>query len=190
MKEILLIGGGGHCKAVIDVIEQESKYTIAGIIDTKEKIGQRVFDYEIIGSDNELEELFKRYQYACITVGQIKSPVPRQNLFNQLKKIGYTLPTIISPFAYVSKYSTVGEGTIIMHHSLINANAKIGSNCIINTKALVEHDSIVEDDCHISTAAVINGGVKVKKGSFMGSNSTSKEAIEISGFIKAGSVIK
>ncbi len=77
-----------------------------------------------------------------------------------------------------------------MHHSLVNANAKIGKNCIINTKALIEHDSIVEDHCHISTAAIINGGVCVTLGSFVGSNSTSKETVTINGFIKAGALVK
>jgi len=77
-----------------------------------------------------------------------------------------------------------------MHHALVNANAKIGKNCIINTKALIEHDCIVEDNCHISTASIINGGVVVKNDSFVGSNSTSKQSIEIDGFIKAGSLAK
>ena len=77
-----------------------------------------------------------------------------------------------------------------MHHALVNANVKIGKNCIINTKALIEHDCIVEDNCHISTATIINGGVIVKENSFVGSNATSKQSIEISGFIKAGSLAK
>lgn len=190
MEEILLIGGGGHCKAVIDVIEQANKYVIAGIIDRKEKIGQKVLNYEIIGSDGDLEILFKTYQYACITVGQITSAEPRKKLFQKLKEIGFILPSIISPLAYVSPHAFIDEGTTLMHHSLINANARIGKNCIINTKALIEHDAIVEDNCHISTAAIINGGVCVKSGSFIGSNSTSKEAIVIEGFIKAGGIVK
>ena len=77
-----------------------------------------------------------------------------------------------------------------MHHALINPHAKIGKNCIINTKALVEHDAIIEDNCHISTATVINGGVIVKENSFVGSNATTKEYIEVNGFIKAGDLQK
>ena len=77
-----------------------------------------------------------------------------------------------------------------MHHALVNANTKIGKNCIINTKALVEHDCIVEDNCHISTASVVNGGVVVKENTFFGSNAVSKEYVEISGFVKAGSLVK
>ena len=188
--EIILIGGGGHCRSVIDVIELENKYKIAGIVDKKELIGQDVLGYKVIGCDDDLAELFKRYKLAIVTVGQIQSNTLRVKLFTLLKDIGYNLPTIISPLAYISKHATIKEGSVIMHHALVNANAKVGRNCIINTKALIEHDAVVEDNSHISTGAIINGGVVVKESSFVGSNATSKEYIEIDGFIKAGSVVK
>lgn len=191
MKEkIILIGGGGHCHSVIDVIEQTNKYEIIGIIDTKENIGKKVLDYKVIACDDDLETIFETCKNAIITVGQIESNKTRVKIYNKLKQIGFNLPVIISPIAYVSKHSVIDEGTVIMHHVLINANVKIGKNCIINTKVLIEHDCIVEDNCHISTASVINGGVIVKENSFFGSNATSKQGIEIDGFIKAGSLVK
>lgn len=188
MENILLIGGGGHCKSVIDVIEQENKYSIAGIIDKKERIGEKVLGYEIMGSDEDIKKLFDKYKYAFITIGHIKSNSTRLSIFSLLKSIGYKIPAIISPLAYVSKHSFIGEGSIIMHHALVNTGAKIGQNCIINTKALIEHDVLIEDNCHISTASVVNGGTIVKENTFIGSNSTSKEYIQIDGFIKAGSI--
>ncbi|WP_419673464.1 NeuD/PglB/VioB family sugar acetyltransferase [Aliarcobacter butzleri] len=191
MKEkIVLIGGGGHCHSVIDVIEQENKYEIIGIVDTKENIGKKVLNYEIIACDDDLENIFLSCKNAFITVGQIESNKIRVKIYNNLKKIGFNLPVIISPLAYVSNHSSIEEGTIIMHHALVNANAKIGKNCIINTKALIEHDCVIGDNCHISTASVLNGGVRVKENSFFGSNATSKQSIEIDGFIKAGSLVK
>lgn len=189
-EKILLLGSGGHCHSVIDIIEEEDKFFIAGIIDNEKNIGDKVLSYEIIGCDDDLKELNKEYKYACITVGQIKSPLVRIKLFQLLKEIGFQLPVIISPLAYISKYAKIGEGTIIMHDVLVNTNAQIGQNCIINTKALIEHDAIIEDNCHISTAAVINGGVTVKENSFVGSNATTKEYIEINGFVKAGELRK
>jgi len=190
MEEILLIGGGGHCKSVIDVIEQKGKYRIAGIVDKKELIGQEVLGYKVIACDDNLEILFEQYKYAVVTVGQIKSNALRVKLFNILKKIGYKLPVIISPLAYVSKHAKIEEGTVILHHALVNADAHIGGNCIINSKALIEHDAKIESHCHISTATIINGGVVVQANSFVGSNATSKEYSEIDGFIKAGSMVK
>jgi len=189
MREIILVGGGGHCKSVIDVIEQESKYKITGIIDKKELIGKDVLGYKIIGCDDDLVNLKERFSHAIITIGQIKSNEIRVKLFKLLKELGFHMPSIISPLAYVSRHAFVDEGTVIMHHALINPHAKIGKNCIINSKALIEHDATVEDNCHISTASVINGATIVKENTFYGSNSTSKENTEIDGFIKAGSLV-
>jgi len=190
MQDILLIGAGGHCRSVIDVIEQEAKYKIVGIIDKKELIGKDISGYKIIGCDNDLQELHKQCSYALVTIGHVYSNNIRVRLFNRLKEIGYILPSIISPLAYISKNSSVDEGTVIMHHALVNSHVKIGYNCIINSKALIEHDSVIEDNVHISTSATINGGCIVKADTFFGSCSTTKESAIVSGFIKAGSVVK
>src|SRR5574344_1136291 len=98
MKEkIVLIGGGGHCHSVIDVIEQENRYEIVGIVDTKENIGKKILDYEIIACDDDLETIFKTCKNAIISIGHIKSNTLRKKLFEKLKNIGFNLPTIVSP---------------------------------------------------------------------------------------------
>lgn len=189
--KLILIGGGGHCAACIDVIEQEDKFAIAGIVDNA-SVSEGVLGYSILGSDDDLQKLRSEYDYALITVGQIKSPSIRIQLFEYVKSLGFSLPIIISPRAYVSRHALIDEGSIIMHDALINSRANIGRNCIVNTKALIEHDVLVEDNCHISTAAVVNGGVKIRQGSFVGSNAVTKEAVEtkVDDFIKAGSLFK
>ncbi|RUM49228.1 MAG: acetyltransferase [Hydrogenothermus sp.] len=191
-EKILLLGGGGHCKSVIDVIEQEGKYEIVGIIDKKEKLGQKILGYEIITTDDDLPLLIKSYKNILITIGQIGTGEKRKRLFEMCKTLGFSFPIIISPYAYVSKHSSIGEGTVILHGAVVNASVKVGKNCIINTKAIIEHDVVIQDHCHISTGAVINGGVIVKEGSFIGSNSTTKQYITIpeNSFIKAGSLVK
>ncbi|MFZ4441015.1 MAG: NeuD/PglB/VioB family sugar acetyltransferase [Syntrophales bacterium] len=193
MKEkIILIGGGGHCKSCIDVIEQEGRFTIAGIVDMPEKKQHKVLGYSVIGSDADLAELIKSFPNVLITLGQIKSPTRRIELFNDLKQMGARFPVIQSPLAYVSAHAHVAEGTIVMHHALINAGASVGRNCIINSKALIEHDAVIEDHCHISTGAVVNGGVKIGSGSFFGSGAVSKEytSIPANSYIKANSLYR
>ena len=191
MKNIILIGGGGHCKSVIDVIEQEGRFEIVGIVDKPKLLGSNVLGYSVIGSDFDLDSLAKRYQYALITVGQIKSPLLRIKLFELAVKSGFILPTVVSPRAYLSKHAMVDKGSIIMHDALINANAKVGENCIINSKALIEHDVIIENHCHISTGSIINGGTVVELGCFIGSGVITKESIIIkqNSFIKAGTIV-
>lgn len=187
--KLILIGGGGHCAACIDVIEQEGRFEIVGIVD-KDTSGEMLLGYPILGGDDDLQALRASCDHALITIGQIKSPSIRIRLFEFAKSFGFTLPSIVSPRAYVSKHATLGEGTIIMHDALINARAAIGRNCIINTKALVEHDGVVEDNCHISTGAIVNGSAIVREGTFVGSNAVTKESVETKerDFIKAGSL--
>ena len=189
--KLILVGGGGHCIACIDVIEQEDKFEIAGIVDKDTDIGM-LLGYPVLGSDNALKILRETCSHALITVGQIKSVSTRLRLFEYIKSLDYILPIIVSPRAYVSKHAVIGEGTILMHDTLINAGATIGKNCIINSKALLEHDSIVEDNCHISTGAIINGGTMVSQDSFVGSNAVTKESVKtkVNDFIKAGSLFK
>lgn len=181
MKEILLVGGGGHCRACIDVIEKEGEYKIAGIIDDAlhNNNNKEILGYPVLGRDEDLEKLKNKYDYALVTIGQIKTPAPRIQLYKKLKTLGYILPTIISPLAYIARDVTICEGTIIMHHTLLNTSSKIGKMCIVNTKALIEHDCIVHDFCHISTGAILNGGCEVEEQTFVGSNMGIKHGIKI-----------
>ena len=190
--KIILIGGGGHCKSCIDVIELQDNFKIEGIIDLPEKKGQKILGYPIIGSDNDLEDLSKLYSYFFITLGQIKDYSKRKMLFDKLVLMEVQIPVIISPLAYVSKHSKIGMGSIIMHYAIVNADAIIGKNCIINTRSIIEHDSSIGDHCHISTGAILNGGVKVGNNTFIGSGAVSKEYIEIAqnSFIKANTIVK
>src|SRR5512136_594267 len=119
MKEkIILIGGGGHCRACIDVIEQEGRFTIEGIVDVPEKIQHKVLGYPVIGSDSDLAKLIKSCPNVLLTLGQIKSPSRRIELFYDLMTMGARYPVIKSPLAYVSRHALVAEGTIIMHHAV------------------------------------------------------------------------
>jgi sugar O-acyltransferase (sialic acid O-acetyltransferase NeuD family) len=191
-EKILLIGGGGHCKSVIDVIEQTGLFEITGIIDVQNKVGENLLGYPIVGTDNEVS-LFKNEVNAIhITLGKTSLSDKRAKLFNELKNTGLKFPVIQSPFAYVSKHAKIGEGTVIMHHAIVNAGAIVGNNCILNSKSLVEHDAVIGDNCHIATGAIINGGVIVGEGSFIGSGSVSKQGsiIPAGTFIKANSIIK
>lgn len=177
--DLILIGAGGHAHACIDVIEQHGQYRIAGLVGRPEEMHARHFGYSVIATDCDLPELAKEYQYAFIAVGQIRSPDSRIRLYQQATELGFQLPTIIAPAAYVSRHAAIGAGTVVMHHAIVNAGARVGNNCIINTRALLEHDATVEDHCHLSTGTILNGDVRIGAGSFVGSGSIIKEGVAL-----------
>lgn len=191
VKPLILIGGGGHCHACIDVIETTGRYAIAGIIQPKSAGLEPVLGYPILGDDEALPDLLRRTAHALVTVGQITSPETRMRLYHLLKVHGAELPVIQARTAYCSRHATLGEGSILLHGSLVNASARIGANCIINTQALIEHDARISDHCHIATGARVNGGAAVGAGSFIGSGAILREGISIGEYsiIGAGQVI-
>ena len=85
IKEIILVGGGGHCKACIDVIELKGIHRIAGIVDVTEKLNRKILGYRVIATDDDIPRLAKEYRYFLVTVGQIKSPERRIRIFKKLK---------------------------------------------------------------------------------------------------------
>lgn len=190
-EQIILIGGGGHCKACIDVIEAEGRYTIAGIVDFPEKIGQKICGYKIIASDNDISALAKDYKNFAITIGQLKSSQIRRKIADLLKGSDVNFPVIISPTATVSKHASIDEGTIIMHNTVVNADAKIGKHNIINTGAIIEHDVIVGDFNHISINSTIGGTVKIANDSFIGGGSFLYNNVKLADgiIVSAGSVV-
>jgi sugar O-acyltransferase (sialic acid O-acetyltransferase NeuD family) len=176
-KDIILVGGGGHCKSVIDVVESAG-YKIIGILAMPSEVGKQVLSYNIIGTDDDMYKFVKDALF-LVTVGQIKSASLRIKLHEMIQNAGGKLATIIASTAYVSQYAQVGEGTVIMHNAFVNAGAKIGKGCIINTFANIEHDTVIGDFCHISTGSMINGNCVVGNRTFIGSQSVINNEISI-----------
>jgi len=189
--DILLVGGGGHCKSVIDVIQSEGKYNIVGIIDKKEKLGEEISGHKIIGTDDDLELLAQQFKHFVITIGFIKNSEPRIRLFERLKCLGAIFPVIVSPKGYISSNSKIGEGTVVMHNTVVNSGSVIGQNCIINTGAIIEHDATIGNHCHISTSSIINGDCAISDSCFIGSGSVIIHGVSIASntILGAGAVI-
>lgn len=189
-RPLILIGGGGHCKSVIEVAESAG-YEIKGILDMPDEVGKEVLPgHKVIGTDDEIPQYVEECDF-IITVGFIKNPALRIKLYNKVKAAGGRLATIIASTAHVSKYAELGEGTVIMHQAFVNAGAKIGDNCIINTFVNIEHDAEVGNQCHISTGTMVNGECKIGENCFIGSQSVCANCIEIASdiIVGAGSVV-
>ncbi len=176
---LLLIGAGGHARSCIDVIEEEGKFSILGLVGTPEQVGNTLLGYPILGTDEDIPRLARACPYALVTVGQIKSPRRRMALFDQLLQLWCSMPVIVSPRAHVSRHAVVSSGTVVMHGAIVNAGAKVGRNCILNSQCLIEHDATIGDHCHIATCASLNSAVQVGAGTFIGSHAAVRQGVRI-----------
>lgn len=192
-KKILLIGGGGHCKSVIDSLLDLNEYTEIGIVDKKQNIGNSIMGIPIVGCDDDLLMLFnKQYTHAFVTVGSIGNPVLRIKLFTILSEIGYEIPVIIDPSSNVSKHSiTIEQGVFVGKQSIVNAATVIKKGAIINSGSIVEHDCNIGKFAHISPGTVLGGEVVIGDNSHIGLNVTIKQQVTIgsNSIIGMGSVV-
>ncbi len=192
MTPLVLIGGGGHCRSCVDVIESTKSYQVLGIVERISGKTNPTLSYPTIGTDADLVGLLRDCPTALITVGQIRTPELRKELYKLVQDSGGTLPVIVSPHAYVSGRAEVGAGTIVMHGATLNVGASVGMNCIINSQALVEHDVEIGPHSHISTGARVNGGVSIGEGTFLGSGAVVNQGITVGRncIIASGAVIR
>ena len=188
---VLLIGGGGHCASIIDVIETDNKFEITGIVEAGGTQSVGLLGYPVIGSDNQLAELIKKTPNCIITVGQLNSAIVRQMLFKKIKQVGAKLPIIIATSSHVAHSATLAEGVVVMHQCFVNHFARVGKNTIINNHALVEHGAMIGDFCHISTGAIVNGDVTIGDECLIGSGAVLIQGIEICSkvIIGAGAIV-
>lgn len=189
-KTLILIGGGGHCKSVLDAAESAG-YKILGVLDMPEEVGKDILSTKVIGTDDDIPSYVDKAEFV-ITVGFIKNPTVRIKLYNRVKEAGGKLATIIASSAYVSKYAELGEGTVVLHQAFVNAGAKVGCNVILNTSTNIEHDAVIGDHCHISTGTMVNGECKVGKRCFIGSQSVLANCISVGDdiIVGAGSLVR
>ena len=145
---LILVGGGGHCKSVIEAAESAG-YQILGVLDLPEEVGKEVLSTKVIGTDDDILAYVDKAEFV-ITVGFIKNPAIRIKLYNKIKEAGGKLATVIASTAYVSKYAEIGEGTVVLHQAFVNAGAKVGKNVILNTMTDVDHDAVIGDFTHLS----------------------------------------
>lgn len=191
MTPLLLIGGGGHCRSVIDVIETGNKFVIRGIVQPNAESQASVYGYPVLGDDGDLPVLLADTPNAIVTVGQIKTPSIRRRLFEILVSHGANIPVLVSPYAYLSSHANLSSGCVVMHGAIVNAGSQVGLNNIINTFALLEHDVQVGNHCHVATGARVNGEVIIEDGCFIGSGAILKQGIRIGcgSVIGAGAII-
>ena len=170
---ILVYGGGGHAKTVIDMIRAVGGYLIAGIVDDNLAAGNQVLGVPVLGSSSILDELHDQgVMLAVNTVGGIGKPDIRVRVFERLDQAGYQFPTLVHPRAYVEPTARILEGSQVMPLAYVGSDSQVGFGCIINYGAIISHDCQLADYVNISPGGTLAGGVSVGERSQVGMRAT------------------
>jgi sugar O-acyltransferase (sialic acid O-acetyltransferase NeuD family) len=167
--KLAVIGAGGHSKVVAEVARSAGYEVICFVANDKTEH----FGLEVISFEDFLKSPIKT---AAIGIG---NNVARKNVYEELKQNGIECPVLIHTSATISPTATIGEASVVMPHSVVNADANIGTACIINTAAVIEHDCTIGDFTHISPNAALAGGVTVGEMSHIGIGANVIQLIKI-----------
>ena len=163
MHNIVVIGSSGHARVIIDAVERENRFRIAGIIDTFKPVGYSCLGYQVLGDELRLPDVIREHDIygGIIAIGdnwvrhevvdRIRCAVP-----------GFGFVTVIHPSAQVARSARVAAGTVVMPGAIISASADIGEFCIVNTKASLDHDGVMGAFSSFAPAVTAGGEVTVK----------------------------
>lgn len=187
---LLLIGGGGHCKSVLDCLLQQNLYTEYGIVDfdPSASLGSIL----VVGNDDDLPRLYDEgWKDAFITVGSIGDNSIRHRLYETLKSYQFNIPIIADASAVIAEDAIIGEGVFVGKGAIVNAGVRIGDCAIVNTGSIIEHDCVIGELSHISTGSILCGQVVVGKDTHVGAGSVVRQCIKIGDntIVGVGSVV-
>lgn len=163
MKNVVILGAGGHAHVIADIIEEEGNNVTAFLDDdlNQSDCSGPISDYT-------------KFKDCDFVIG-----IGNADIREELSKLPLRWHTAIHPSAIISKTVDIGEGTVVMPNVVINSRSRIGKHCIINSGAIVEHDNFIGDYSHISVGANLGGTVIVGQKCWIGIGATIKNNINI-----------
>lgn len=182
MKKVAIIGSGAWSQYVAYYIEGLTEYSFVGFIDKIIDI-----DKNIIGTDNELDNLYKKHVFDCVYIGiGYAHPDLKEIIYKKCKNYNIPLASFIHPTALIHPTVRMGEGNFVGPYSIIDNNTRIGNCCIIRSNVLVGHDDVLDNFSYIGSHAVVAGNVIIKEKCFLGVNCTIRNKMIISEYTTIG----
>ena len=172
-KDILIIGGRGGCKMVIDAIISSKSYNIRGIIDNDIKVGNKVLNCPVIGNDNNLEQLYKLgFRNLVLSFSILNNLKKRQKSIKFYSDLGFNFPNIIHKNSIIEPSVNLGTGNIVLAGAILGSEVKIGDMNYVNTGAIICHESTIKNNNHFAPNSTIAGRVSIGNNNLVGMSVT------------------
>ena len=164
MDNIVIIGSSWHAKVVIDIVQKENRYQIAGLVDRYRTVGEQSLGYRILGQEEDLPELIRVHSIkgAIIAIGD---NFIRSKVATLVREMCPDLPFVraIHPTASIATEVSMGEGTVVMAGVAINPCTAVGRFCILNTRSSLDHDSVMDEFSSLAPGATTGGNCRIGK---------------------------
>jgi len=180
---LIVIGAGGHGRVIADAAETSGYWSDIAFLDDRYPELTLSGSWPVIGTIEAARNMRKRFSHASVGIGD---NVARLKLLNDLRELGFNLPTVVHPTAAISRHAEIAEGTVVFAQAVINVGAKLGMGCIVNTGAKIDHDCVLGVAVHISPGVSLAGGVAIGDYSWIGIGASVKQLIVIGKNVTVG----
>ena len=184
---IIIYGGGGHAKSVIDLIRQLHTFRIMGIIDDALSPGTTILGIPVLGAGDILPKLLDDgVRLAANAIGGITDIATRVGIFHALAQLGFAFPILRHPQSVVEPSAVLEDGVQVFANAYVGSDAIAREGCIINTGAIVSHDCVIGECAHIAPGAMLAGGVQVGARALIGMGVATAIGIRIGSGVRIG----
>jgi|ETNvirnome_2_300_1030623.scaffolds.fasta_scaffold38164_2 sugar O-acyltransferase (sialic acid O-acetyltransferase NeuD family) len=176
---VIVFGGGDYGVAMIE-IARAAGHTVEGIVDDTKLIGEHVWgDVKVLGGKEDLNGIRKDIPGALMAVGLIENHPRREEIYSDLMDVGFILPTVIHPSAWVSPSAKIGFGTYVLERAVVCTEAQIGQWSLVNCGTIISHHCELGRNVHVAGGTVLAGRVKVGSNTLIGMGCTVYLDVEI-----------
>lgn len=177
---VIIIGGRGGAKMVIEAIRSTGYVGIEGIIDDQLKKGDHVMGVPVLGGDDELETLRKKgFRNVVLSFSALHDLPSREKKYRELKTKGYQFPNVVHARATVEPSVSLGEGNIILANAMVGSEVALGNINYVNTGSMICHESVANSNNHFAPNSVIAGRVRIGSNNLVGMCVTTYFEIEM-----------
>lgn len=184
MTRLAIFGAGGHGGVAADIAESVGWGSIEFYDDSDSLQGGCVHSWAVVGKLKDLLAALACYDGVFVAIGD---NCKRNYIISILVRNGANIVSLIHPGAFISRYSSIGLGVVVMPGAVINIGAAIGVGSIVNSNASIEHDCTLSEAVHVSPGACLGGGVNIGDYSWIGLGASVKNNVNLGANTVVGS---
>jgi sugar O-acyltransferase (sialic acid O-acetyltransferase NeuD family) len=184
---LVIYGGGGHGKSLIELVRLLKVYHLVGVVDDGLPAGSEVLGVPVLGGKEALSDLYRRgVRLAVNAVGGIGNLGSRLIVFDNLAQAGFSCPVVVHPTAFIEASARLAGGVQVFPHAYIGSSVQVGFGSIINTGAIVSHDCSLGEVVNLSPGAILAGAVQVGARTLIGMGVTVNLEVKVGIGVRIG----
>jgi UDP-perosamine 4-acetyltransferase len=181
LTKLVVIGAGGHARVLIELCQALGRFELLGVL--AQSGPPSLMGLPLLGDETQMETLRRQgVAAACVAVGDNAN---RARIGARLLGLGFALPALVHPSAFLAPSALVGPGAVVMARAVLGTQARAEMLAILNTGAIADHDVVLGEASHAAPGSVLAGHASLGAGALLGAGAAVRPGVAVG----AGAVV-